>query len=95
MSTSETNMKTHMTTAHKDQCTECEIKCTCKAKQKQHMQATHATHSIRIQCRLCDKKFNKQDTFKIHMKKIHNQSTLIKLNKEHLIRNNEAQVGAK
>ena len=33
------------------------------------------TKSKRIQCKQCDKKFNKEHTFKTHMKSVHNEQT--------------------
>ena len=55
---------------------QCDYKDETEGGLKKHKESIHEKKpkyvSKRIQCNKCDKKFNKKETFKTHMKKIHN-----------------------
>ena len=72
--TSEAYLKHHTEKRHKQNSHQCEKNSTQKTTMNQHNQIQNPAKCKRIQCGKCDKKFNKQETFKTHMKKTHGQN---------------------
>ena len=78
-STSNSTMEAHVKTIHKHKCDQCGantdskkcLNCQDKNIHVRHQQAK----SKRINCNMCNKRFNKQDTYNAHMKKLHQQNT--------------------
>ena len=65
----------HKGTHHIHQCNQCDYKDETKGGLTKHKESIHDNKSKyvskRIQCENCEKKFNKRETFKIHMEKFH------------------------
>ena len=59
-------------------CNQCDYTAETKGDLKKHTELIHDKKNKyvtkRIQCQYCEKKFNKKETFKTHMKKFHNQT---------------------
>ena len=68
--------KTAVHNTNKFQCNQCDHKEETEGNLMRHKESTHEKKgkykSKRIQCEKCEKRFNKKETFKTHMKKIHN-----------------------
>ena len=59
-------------------CDTCDYKTTSKTMLILHKSSNHQTKATKWKsCDICDKKFNKESTFKSHMKKEHRQSQIM------------------
>ena len=75
IATTKGSLEMHKGTHHIHQCNQCDYKDETKGGLTKHKESIHDNKSKyvskRIQCENCEKKFNKRETFKIHMEKFH------------------------
>ena len=83
------SLASHKQTVHNTisfKCNQCDHKEKTEVNIKKHQESAHEKKgkskyvSKRIQCEKCEKKFNKSETFKTHMKKVHNMNLTSKEN---------------